>query len=163
MPSWKTNEKRLDRNGSEIGPGDILQAIDETDATGAPMRYICFLRDTENVEVRDLCNNNVCTCEVRDEKDPPEYASVISIGHYSQHPGVLNQDDIDYYFGEVRPPVNYKEFKAAWDAAWPLIRQTFERIPPVPRTEQNALLNAMKRRGAVGRLDGGICIEKAKK
>ena len=78
-----------DVNGIEPKPGDLLKAVNPA----SPWQYlVCFDRYGK-AQIRDLNANNL------GQEDMDEYKV---IGHYSNHPGVLDEEDLEYYFG-IRP------------------------------------------------------------
>jgi len=92
MPYWKKGEVKTDRNGKPINPGDLLQHS-PYDPDYPWQHFICYTDDCgETIQVRDLNANNVAMCSLGLDGD------VENIGHYSQHPGVLDVDDLFYYF-----------------------------------------------------------------
>jgi hypothetical protein len=87
-----TEDTMVDKRGVPIFPGDILQNKDPT----SPWQFfVCFRPSTceDEIEVRDLNNNNLGMCELGIGGD------VVNIGHFSLHLDILNNDDLRYYFG----------------------------------------------------------------
>lgn len=82
----------LDSQGNKIRPGDILQS---TYANLEPTYFVCFIPeyDLGSIEIRDLNNNNLGTCNLGTGGD------VINIGHFSKHLDKLNNEDLTNYFG----------------------------------------------------------------
>ena len=94
MTYWKPGEVRVDSRGTPINPGDVLECIEP----GWPKYHICYIDpfDMDVVYVRDLDCNNVGMCDLGID------GNVINLGHYTKNPGILDQNDIDWYFSTKR-------------------------------------------------------------
>lgn len=94
MPIIDLTKPNVDKTGTPIFPGDILQSTHEA----TPETYfVCFVRSVEDMgltaEIRDLNNNNLYTCALGKDGD------VVNIGHFSKHLDLLSNEDLKYHFG----------------------------------------------------------------
>lgn len=90
MPFIKHNEYAEDCKGNLIDIGDILESTE--DRPNNPWRYFVCFQDGNLIEVRDLNANNIGMCDLG------LGGNVVNIGHYTKNPGILNKDDLEYYF-----------------------------------------------------------------
>lgn len=79
-----------DSNGIEIKPGDIIECVDCPDSSGEKY-HVCFADRWEDVEIRDLGNNNIGMWQ--------KYSEIKNLGHFSTNAKLLNDVDLEYYFG----------------------------------------------------------------
>lgn len=103
MPYWKVTERAFDYAGKEILPGHILELV-EIDPGNEPWRYHVCYREGDTIFVRDLNANNVGMCSVYGPNGNGGvlgYNDVKVLGHYKEHPDILDDEDVDFYFGLI--------------------------------------------------------------
>lgn len=160
MPYFKTGESATDKNGAPIKEGDILQGPQW--APGEPCYYVCIAgweRDTW--EVRDLNAWNVCMCDLGPSGD------VVNLGHYSDNPGILDDEVLEQHFKKpATEQWQERENAQKWLAENPTamrdaITEEFKGMLYGGATGANPLMSAMDKHGGIKTLDGGATIEKA--
>lgn len=161
MPYFTTQEGATDKNGVPIKEGDILQGSQW--ATGDLCYYVCvagFTRDTW--EVRDLNAWNVCMCDLGIDGD------VVNIGHYSKHPGILDDEILEQHFSKpAAEQWQAREDSQKWLAEHPFairdaITETLRRAL-YDLSDTNAITESLTKHGRMKKLDGGATIAKLKR
>lgn len=123
------NEPLKDKNGGEVKIGDILDSQDETD----PWRYlVCFANAQGEAEVRDLNANNVGW-----NSDVP--SSYVVLGNYKEHPGILDDDDLFYYFDIIEMGSEKKYSLECFIETW--LQEFHDNYKAMTTAEQWAVYN----------------------
>lgn len=107
MPYWEPSEIKTDCKGNIIIPGDILEST--LDRANNPWRYFVCFQHGNLIQVRDLNANNVGMCDLGLGGD------VVNIGHYTKNLGILNKDDLEYYFDVDE---NFNRIHPDWDLSY---------------------------------------------
>src|SRR5688572_28108501 len=96
MPYWKRDEKRYDVDGRVIHPGDIVEKVGPED----PWRYhFCNYEHSKDlISIRCQNANNIGMCDVS-ASPCGSGANVRVLGHWMNHPGILDRDDLENGLG----------------------------------------------------------------
>ena len=116
MPHWGRFDRRFDKNGKEIFPGDVLKggsykgryvipayslnhlAVAKDGLFLESQIFVCVADGQGDylIEVRDTNANNICTCELGPTGD------VVNLGNFLDNLDLLQDNDLEYYFGLTR-------------------------------------------------------------
>lgn len=109
MPYFTEEEFKqvVDVNGTKIQVGDLLERVNMPYEDYPWRWYICF-ENGDTIDIRDLNANNVHICTVGEDGKPG--GNVVTRGHYSNIPGILSEDDLEYYFDIKREDDNNLEY-----------------------------------------------------